>query len=56
LGASGVTGGGFRRADQLSEAGVIQSPVVAANSIPGAVVLVFRDPDQIQLEFFTDPR
>ena len=43
-------------AERLSEAGVIHSAVAAANSIPGAVVLVFRDPDRIQLEFFADPR
>ncbi len=42
-------------ARRLSEAGVTHSPVVAANSIPGAAVLVFRDPDNIQLELFFDP-
>ena len=42
-------------ADRLAAAGVTHSPVAAANSIPGAVVLVFRDPDQIQLELFADP-
>jgi glyoxylase I family protein len=41
-------------ARRLSDAGVIHSPIAAANSIPGAVVLVFRDPDNIQLE--TNPR
>jgi glyoxylase I family protein len=41
--------------ERLSAAGVIHSPVAAANSIPGAAVLVFRDPDQIQLELFADP-
>jgi hypothetical protein len=30
-------------------------PIAPANSIPGAAVLVFRDPDNIQLEFFFDP-
>jgi glyoxylase I family protein len=29
--------------------------VAAANSVPGAAVLVFRDPDNIQLELFFDP-
>ena len=33
----------------------MHTPVTAANSIPGAVVLVFRDPDTIQLEIFYDP-
>lgn len=42
-------------ARRLSEAGVSHSPVAAANSIPGAAVLVFRDPDNIQLELFFDP-
>ena len=41
--------------ERLSAAGVTHSPVAAANSIPGATVLVFRDPDQIQLELFADP-
>ena len=45
---------GFRE-ERLSAAGVTHSPVAAANSIPGAAVLVFRDPDQIQLELFADP-
>jgi glyoxylase I family protein len=40
---------------RLTEAGAIHSPVAAANSIPGAAVLVFRDPDNIQLEFFYAP-
>jgi len=34
---------------------VTYSPVTSANSIPGAAVLVFRDPDGIQLELFFDP-
>jgi glyoxylase I family protein len=42
-------------AARLAAAGVVHSPVTAANSIPGAVVLVFRDPDNIQLELFADP-
>jgi glyoxylase I family protein len=50
-----------RRADleawaaRLAAAGVTCSPVAAANSVPGAAVLVFRDPDNIQLELFFDP-
>ena len=36
-------------------AGVTFSPIAPANSIPGAAVLVFRDPDNIQLELFFDP-
>ena len=35
--------------------GVRYTPVTRANSIPGASVLVFRDPDNIQLELFFDP-
>jgi hypothetical protein len=31
------------------------SPITAVNSIPGAAVLVFRDPDNIQLELFAGP-
>ena len=31
------------------------TPVTVANSIPGAFVLVLRDPDNIQLELFFDP-
>jgi glyoxylase I family protein len=42
-------------AARLAAAGVIHSPVTAANSIPGAAVLVFRDPDNIQLELFAEP-
>jgi glyoxylase I family protein len=40
---------------RLAAAGVAHSPIAPANSIPGAAVLVFRDPDNIQLEFFFDP-
>jgi glyoxylase I family protein len=39
----------------LARRGVRYTPVTAANSIPGAAVLVFRDPDNIQLELFFDP-
>jgi glyoxylase I family protein len=42
-------------AERLRGAGVPHSPVAAANSISGAAVLVFRDPDNIQLEVFFDP-
>jgi glyoxylase I family protein len=42
-------------AGRLAAAAVTCSPVTAANSIPGAAVLVFRDPDNIQLELFFDP-
>jgi len=41
-------------AARLAAVGVVHSPVTAANSIPGAVVLVFRDPDNIQLELFAE--
>jgi len=40
---------------RLAAAAVAHSPVAPANSIPGAAVLVFRDPDNIQLELFVDP-
>jgi glyoxylase I family protein len=39
----------------LARHGVRYTPVTSANSIPGAAVLVFRDPDNIQLELFFDP-
>jgi glyoxylase I family protein len=42
-------------ADRLAAAGVVHSPVAPANSVPGAAVLVLRDPDNIQLELFADP-
>ena len=34
---------------------VTSSAIAPANTIPGAFVLVFRDPDNIQLEFFAEP-
>jgi glyoxylase I family protein len=40
---------------RLVEFDVVHAPVTPANSIPGAAVLVFRDPDTIQLEIFYDP-
>jgi len=42
-------------ARSFAQAGVVHSPIAAANSIPGAYVLVLRDPDKIQLELFCDP-
>jgi catechol 2,3-dioxygenase-like lactoylglutathione lyase family enzyme len=42
-------------AERLAAAGVAHSPVAPANTVPGAAVLVFRDPDGIQLELFADP-
>jgi glyoxylase I family protein len=42
-------------ATRLAAAGVVHSAVAPANSIPGAAVIVFRDPDNIQLELFADP-
>jgi glyoxylase I family protein len=42
-------------AERLDEYGVVHSAIAPANSIPGAAVLVFRDPDNIQLEFFAEP-
>ena len=40
---------------RLAAASVVHSSIAPANSIPGAAVLVFRDPDNIQLELFFDP-
>jgi glyoxylase I family protein len=42
-------------AQRFSELAVVHSPVASSNTIPGAAVLVFRDPDNIQLELFFDP-
>jgi glyoxylase I family protein len=42
-------------AARLADAAVVHSPVTPANSIPGAAVLVFRDPDNIQLELIAEP-
>lgn len=42
-------------ATRLDASGVVHSPVAPANSISDAAVLVFRDPDNIQLEVFFDP-
>jgi catechol 2,3-dioxygenase-like lactoylglutathione lyase family enzyme len=40
---------------RLDEHGVQHSPISDARSISGARVLVFRDPDNIQLELFVEP-
>jgi glyoxylase I family protein len=40
---------------RLAAFAVVHSPIAEANSIPGAAVLVLRDPDNIQLELFFDP-
>ena len=40
---------------RLEAAGAGYSQIATANSIPGAAVVVFRDPDNIQLEIFYDP-
>lgn len=42
-------------AERLANAGVPFSPVASSLSIADAAVLVFRDPDNIQLELFADP-
>jgi len=42
-------------AKRFSDAGVTFSPIAMANSIPDAAALVFRAPDNIQLELFFDP-
>jgi glyoxylase I family protein len=41
--------------ERLAAHDVRHTPTAPANSIPGAAVLVFRDPDNIQLELFFDP-
>jgi glyoxylase I family protein len=43
-------------AERLAAAGVPASPIADSLSIDGAAVLVFRDPDNIQLELFADPK
>lgn len=40
---------------RLDAARAEYSQIATANSIPGAAVVVFRDPDNIQLEIFFDP-
>jgi hypothetical protein len=44
------------QAARPADAAVICSPVTAANSIPGAAVPVFLDPDSIQPELPAEPR
>jgi glyoxylase I family protein len=39
---------------RLAGEGVTSSALAPANSFPGAFVLVFCDPDNIQLELFSD--
>ena len=39
---------------RLFDCGVAYSPITDAHSISGAVVVVFRDPDNVQLELFVD--
>ena len=39
---------------RFEELGIEYTPVTSANSIPGAAVAVFRDPDNIQLELFVE--
>ncbi len=40
---------------RLTDAGVVHSPIAPSNTTPGAAVLVFRDPDRMQLELYFDP-
>ena len=40
---------------RLEHLGVPFSPIADSLSIPGAAVLVFRDPDNVQLELFANP-
>lgn len=42
-------------AARLESAAVVHSSIASANSVPGAAVLVLRDPDNVQLELFFDP-
>ncbi len=44
-----------RWAARLTAAGVVHSPIAPSNTVPGAAVLVFRDPDNMQLELYFDP-
>jgi Glyoxalase/Bleomycin resistance protein/Dioxygenase superfamily len=41
---------------RFAAAGVISTPAAPANPIPGAAVVVFRDPGNIQLELLFEPR
>ncbi|TNC26068.1 VOC family protein [Amycolatopsis alkalitolerans] len=40
---------------RLVEYGVTHSPAKASRTLPGSAVVVFRDPDGIQLEVWADP-
>ncbi|WP_236790543.1 VOC family protein [Amycolatopsis sp. GM8] len=40
---------------RLAEYGVTHSPAKASRTLPGSAVVVFRDPDGIQLEVWADP-
>ena len=42
-------------ARELEDLGVPFSPIADSFSIPGAAVIVFRDPDNVQLELFFSP-
>lgn len=42
-------------AERLAAAAVVDSGVAPTNSIPGAAVLDFRDPDNIAVELFVEP-
>jgi glyoxylase I family protein len=41
--------------ERLTRANVHFSPIADSLTIPGAAVIVLRDPDNIQLELFADP-
>ncbi|TVT61763.1 glyoxalase [Amycolatopsis rhizosphaerae] len=40
---------------RLAEYGVTHRPITASRTLPGSSVLVFHDPDGIQLEVWADP-
>ncbi|KAA9161036.1 glyoxalase [Amycolatopsis acidicola] len=40
---------------RLADYGVTYSPAKASRTLPGSAVVVFRDPDGIQLEVWADP-
>jgi glyoxylase I family protein len=41
--------------DRLHEYGVTFTPAAPSRTLPGSTVIVFRDPDGIQLEIWADP-
>lgn len=41
---------------RLAEYGVTYTPAKASRTLPGSEVVVFRDPDGIQLEVWADPQ